>query len=245
MQTMPTNTSVPQPFPRYGVAGVIPPHFPNSSGADYTGLYAFIPETGGLLGVYTNWYDATATAGQVPAVFVATQAAAQEGKFSTLMQIGVNRESPQGHVSTVDWGNPAEVEKLRQTAVAIVQRFRPTYLGIGGEMNRLWESDKAAWDGFISAWPTLYDTVKAASPETKVFTVFQLETLKGKAFLDGRSATRQPEWELLKAFGERLDVVAFTTYPFFDYGSPTEVPDDYYREITRYTSRPIAFTEIG
>ena len=50
---------------------------------------------------------------------------------------------------------------------------------------------------------------------------------------------------MLDRFGDRLDVAAFTTYPFLDYASPADIPEDYYAEIATHTPRPITFTEIG
>lgn len=68
---------------------------------------------------------------------------------------------------------------------------------------------------------------------------------KGKAYLMGGSGTRQPEWSLLDRFAGRMDLAAFTTYPFLDAALPADLPDDYYSEIATHTSEPIAFTEIG
>jgi hypothetical protein len=86
--------------------------------------------------------------------------------------------------------------------------------------------------------------VKAASPETKVFTAFQLEELRGEAFLTGRQW--EERWELIAAFGDRLDLVGFTSYPFFDYEDPADIPSDYYSVLAEHAGgRPIAFTELG
>jgi hypothetical protein len=54
------------PAAALGVAGLVPPHFPNASEADWKTLFASLVETGPLLGVYTNWADSEATKGQPP-----------------------------------------------------------------------------------------------------------------------------------------------------------------------------------
>lgn len=78
----------------------------------------------------------------------------------------------------------------------------------------------------------VYTAVKQASPDTKVFTIFQFEYMK-----------KNNEWQLLSQF--KTDIAAFTTYPFILYSSVSDIPSDYYAEIALHTSKPIAFTEIG
>ena len=41
------------------------------------------------------------------------------------------------------------------------------------------------------------------------------------------------------------DMVGFTTYPDLIYKSPDDMPEEYYSVITEYTSKPLAYTEIG
>jgi hypothetical protein len=113
------------------------------------------------------------------------------------------------------------------------------------EINRLYDHDTQDFLAFTTAYAEIYDAVKIVSSHTKVFTIFQLETLRGAGYLTGTSEGRQPHWELLDLFGERLDLAVFTTYPFFDYTAPEDIPDDYYLTITEYTALPIGFTEIG
>ena len=42
-----------------------------------------------------------------------------------------------------------------------------------------------------------------------------------------------------------FDIAVFTTYPCLIFTDPSEIPADYYTEITEYTSKPVAFTEMG
>jgi hypothetical protein len=51
------------------------------------------------------------------------------------------------------------------------------------------------------------------------------------------------QWFLLEKF--KTDICAFTTYPCLIFKDPSEIPRDYYTEISNYTTKPIAFTEIG
>lgn len=229
-----------------GVAGLIPRNFPNPSDADWLNLYETLRETGELLGVYTNWTDSPETAGEVPVVVHTAFGLAPRYGFTPLVGLGFYRETPDGGLApTISWDDPNDAGKFKQTAVAIAQQYQPEYLALGGEVNRYHEHDPVGFDKFVTVYAEAYDAIKANSPQTLVFPVFQLEMAKGDAYPAGGSEARQPQWELLARFGERLNLAAFTTYPFLDHGSPADLPEDYYAEIATHTSRPIAFTEIG
>jgi hypothetical protein len=227
-----------------GVAGLIPRNFPNPSAGDWLNLYETLPETGELLGVYTNWADSPETAGEIPEVVSTVFGFAQRYGFTPLVALGFHRDVPEGGLEpTLSWTNPDDRGQFRQVAVAIARQYRPKHLALGVEVNRYYEYDPAGFDDFVAAYAETYDAIKAVSPQTLVFPIFQLEITKGGGYLTGQA--HQPQWDLLDRFGERLDLAAFTTYPFFDYPSPADLPEDYYAEIAAHTTRPLAFTEIG
>jgi len=239
-------TSPPDCALQLGVAGLIPPNFPDSSAEDWTGMYESLHETGPLLGVYTNWSDSTDKAGQVPGVISTAFGLAPTYGFTPFVALGLARDVAEGGVeSTVAWDDPTQRGLAEQAAVAVARQFEPAFIGLGVEVNSLYESDPAAFDGYVAAYAEMYDAIKATSPATLVFPIFQLEAMKGAGYLTGRSAGRQPQWALLDRFAGRMDLAAFTTYPFFDFPSPAGMPDDYYAEIATHTSAPMAFTEIG
>ena len=229
-----------------GVAGIIPRNFPNSSADDWLNLYDTLAETGELLGVYTNWTDSPETAGEIPQVVSTAFGLALRYGFTPLVTLGFYRDAPGGGVEpTLSWTNSDDRDKFKQVAVTIAQQYQPRHLALGGEVNRYYEHDPAGFDDFVAAYAETYDAIKAVSPQTLVFPIFQLEMTKGGGYLMGRSQERQPQWELLDRFGERLDLAAFTTYPFLDYAAPADLPEDYYAEIAAHTARLLAFTEIG
>lgn len=229
-----------------GVAGLIPRNFPNSSADDWLNLYETLPETGELLGVYTNWADSSETAGQIPGVVSTQFGLAPRYNFTPLVALGFHRDVPGGGLEpTLSWADPIARGQFKQAAVSIAEQYQPAHLALGVEVNRFYEYDPAAFNDFVSAYAGIYDAIKAVSPHTLVFPIFQLEMTKGGGYLLGGSEEREPQWELLDRFGERLDLAAFTTYPFFDYPSPADLPADYYAEIGTHTPRPLAFTEIG
>ena len=131
-------------------------------------------------------------------------------------------------------------------AVDFAQKFKPEYLGLGIEINILAEASPALFDEYASFFSEVYDAIKQVSPGTKIFTVFQLERMKGLqgGLFGGRSDPSLAQWDLLKKF-QKADLIAFTTYPGLIHKSPQEIPEDYYDEIAAQTKKPTAFTEIG
>jgi len=123
-------------------------------------------------------------------------------------------------------------------AAAFAREFKPPYLGLGIEVNLLHEKAPADFDAFVALFGEVYDAVKAESPETKVFTVFQLERMKGLGggLFGGENDPAAAQWALLDRF-PKLDLVAFTTYPGLIYKSPADIPADYYSDIRGHTHR--------
>lgn len=226
------------------MAGLIPPHFPSASAADYEALYTSLSGTGGAVGVYTAWADAGKD-GAAPAVVAASAAAAAKYRFGpVVVALGVAKDSPGGVSSTVDWSGQQR-DRFISAVTTVAREQKPEFLALGVESNRLWMSDPAAFDGFVKGYADAYDSIKKVSPSTKVFTIFQLELMRGTAFLMTGKQSTPPQWDLLAKFSGRLDLVGYTTYPFLAYGGPADIPDDYYSDAARRSPAPVAFTEIG
>lgn len=129
---------------------------------------------------------------------------------------------------------------------AYAEKHKPDYLGVGLEVNVMAEKSPAEFEEFVQLYGDTYDAVKAVSPETKVFTVFQLERMKGLqgGLFGGPDEPGATQWQLLERFSQS-DLYAFTTYPGLIYRDPSELSPDYYTDILAHTGKPVAFTEIG
>jgi hypothetical protein len=128
-----------------------------------------------------------------------------------------------------------------QSALDFVVKYQPAYFGMGVEINVLAQKNPGAFEEFVPFYNEVYDAIKAVSPGTKVFTVYQLEKIKGLTMWELDESA--PDWEMIDLFD--ADIVAFTTYPGLFYRDVSDIPDDHYTEIKNHTSKPIAFTEIG
>lgn len=137
-------------------------------------------------------------------------------------------------------------QSYKNSAVAFAEKYKPKYMGFGIEVNILYEKSPQDFENFVSFYSEVYDAVKSKSPNTKIFTVFQLEKMKGLSggLFGGTNDPNNAQWSLLESF-PKSDIVAFTTYPGLIYKNPSEIQQDYYAEIKSHTTKPLAFTEIG
>ena len=128
---------------------------------------------------------------------------------------------------------------------AFVKQYRPAYLGVGIEVNILYQKNSTSFQEFVQLYGQVYDEVKAASPGTAVFTIFQLEMMNGLdgGLYGGVNDPNSTEWQLLSLF--KTDVAAFTTYPGLIYQDPSDIPADYYGSLSSHVNESVGFTEIG
>ncbi len=127
------------------------------------------------------------------------------------------------------------------STIEFVKEFKPKYFGMGVEINIFAEKNPDAFKEFVPFYNNVYDAIKEVSPDTKVFTVFQLEKMKGLKMWEIEES--EPHWEMIDRF--KTDIVAFTTYPGIFYKDVSDIPENHYTEIKTHTTKPIAFTEIG
>lgn len=199
------------------------------------GITSFFQEAATLGGVVTWGGSWDAVADENGAPHVVAQLAPQYG----LEPVIITDIGPDA------FGNATRREARKQAAVAFAERYTPRFMGIGNEINLYHEDDPALFQERAAYYNDVYRAVKAASPETTVFTVFQYERLQGMhGGLFGGENTETADWQLLDAVAP-FDMVAFTTYPGLVYRDPDDIPAAYYTTITAYTDRPFGFTELG
>lgn len=137
-------------------------------------------------------------------------------------------------------------EEYKNNIVHFADKEKPKYLGLGNEMNYLYEQKPESYQKFASFFNETYDAVKKVSPDTKVFVTFQLEHMKGLrgGLFGGKNDTTKTDWAALDDFA-KADLFSFTTYPGIIYDNPTDIPANYYSEIQTHTKKKIAFSEVG
>jgi hypothetical protein len=140
-----------------------------------------------------------------------------------------------------------QADEYVRLAREFVEREQPEYFGIGIEINILYEEMPAEFDKLVALFDRAATAIKEVSPDTQVYTTFQLERMYGLngGLWGGTDDPSKATWDLIGLF-PRADLFAFTTYPTLNYRSPADVPDTYYTDILAHVGgKPVAFTEIG
>jgi len=132
----------------------------------------------------------------------------------------------------------------KESTIEFIEKYNPEYFVMGIETDIMYEKSPEDYEEFVIFYNEMYDEIKKVSPDTKVFTVFQLEKMKGcELWVEKSCNSSNSHWDLIDDFKE--DIVAFSTYPCLVYKDPSDIPEDHYSEITDHVSKPIAFTENG
>jgi len=207
--------------------------------SDFTDFFSKTKQAGSIVSWAGDWNELS---GQSGGPKVVTELSSTYG-YTPLVEAQFFTQSDGKLVRPL---NDSVKKAYKESAAAFAGKYKPKYLVFGIEVNILYEKSPDDFENFARFYDEVYDAVKAASPETKVFTTFQLEKMKGMGggLFGGTNDPSSAEWQLLDRF-PKSDIVAFTTYPDLVYKAPDEIPEDYYAEIRSHTSKPIAFTEIG
>ncbi|MDP9238115.1 MAG: hypothetical protein M3P30_12100 [Chloroflexota bacterium] len=136
--------------------------------------------------------------------------------------------------------------RVRQAFVSyaryVALNYKPSYLALGVEMNLYYNKNKDDLANFESLYAEAYDRVKEISPDTQITVTFQYEDLRGVLPTEDKHFA---DWQLLKAFEPKLDVAAISTYPSFVFASAAAIPQNYYSQLSAFTSHPIVIAEMG
>ncbi len=138
------------------------------------------------------------------------------------------------------------VSNAQTELVTFAEKNKPAYIGIGIEVNLLYDKNKSEFEKFVSMFAKDVKAIKQVSPDTKVFTIFQYEQLQGLkgGLFGGKNDTKKANWKLLDKF-PAADLIGITTYPTLIYKTPANMPSNYYAALYKHTKKPIFFTEIG
>jgi hypothetical protein len=141
-----------------------------------------------------------------------------------------------------NFGDPQVREAFVSYAKYVALNYKPDYLALGVEVNLYYRRDEDDFENFKSLYAEAYAAVKDASPGTQITATFQYEDLQGilptqdKHFAD---------WQLLKAFDPLMDFVAISTHPSLAFPLERSIPDNYYSQLSGFTSLPIAIAEMS
>lgn len=225
---------------RTGVSGLIPANYPNPSDSDWQNLFDSLPEYGEYLGMHVSWNEEPDTDGIPATVNLAYDIT--EGQ-QVQPYVGIGFEPDQLSQEEADSYFEEHGQDFLQACVAIAEKHQPSLMLIGVELNRYYEKSESGFNDFIALYPDIYNAIKEVSAGTQVGSNFQMDYMRGAA--TRTNIPHEPHWEILDRFEPGMDVVSFTAYPFFDYDHPDDIPENYFTQITEYTSQPVMITETG
>ncbi|MBC7090871.1 MAG: glycosyl hydrolase 53 family protein [Nitrososphaeria archaeon] len=130
--------------------------------------------------------------------------------------------------------NPEFRSRWVKEAKDIALEFKPDYFSLGNEVNDYFYFHPQDFSSFLNLFDEAKREIKSVSPDTKVFVTLSYNHL-----------IENSQWNMVEELDSHVDLIGLTTYPWKHYKSPEEIPADYYSRIKKYTTKPIAFTEIG
>jgi hypothetical protein len=195
---------------------------PKNFSAD--GLTDFFNHAKSLHGKVTwagDWSELN-VAGKGPALLINN---AIKYNYQPIVQVTAFKDASQSKVVPIRELTDTQIQAYVESAQEFVSANKPTYFGIGIEVNRIYESSPAEYQKFVGLFNSTSDAIHYASPSTRVFTSFQLERLKGLrgGLYGGVNDSSSDDWSLLQDFG-KADLIAFTTYPSIIYKQPGDIP---------------------
>jgi len=228
----------------------IPKGFSGPGTGDWVGMFPLIPQVAEIVTAQNEWRDSKEKSGEMPEILQLIQMQSktynytpQFGIMFTQGEDKVILDTPNNPIN--GWSNEDGKKLYEKTALNICKTYNAKYLALGIEVNTYFVNfGEEKFDEFVAAYKEMYDNLKSQCPNTKIFVTFQLEKMKGigaKTF--GKKIA--PQWNLINKFGNKLDLIAFTSYPEVEYKSPNDMPSDYYSEISKHTNKTIAITELG
>ena len=165
------------------------------------------------------------------------------GKVSEVGYLSTPEDMPDATLS-----DPAWRRLYKDSALALVVKARPRYISIGNEVNFWYHQfgtspeDPNGFQHYVTLYEELYDEIKAISPETVVFCVFERERVRDNVVAD---------MSVIELFDpSKLDLLALTSYPFAMPGvmRPDDIADDYYSSVLDHfdvDGATLNFTELG
>jgi hypothetical protein len=227
-------------------------HTSGSTDQDWIDHYSGHAPWGRIIAFHGNWRDGLASSGQVPELAIAAVAAADEYGFTPVIGLGWTGGDGEPDLTSESapeensWANQETRGEFLSMVTALAREDRPPYLFLGNETNAYYRTHSAEdWELWLSEYDACYDSIKAVSANTVVFTTFHYEMLQGAGRHNGW--TFPADWRPVDDFvgAVRADALGFTSYPYFEYDTPGDIPEDYYDEIGRHWNGPVIFTEIG
>lgn len=122
----------------------------------------------------------------------------------------------------------------------MIQYVQPDYLIIGIEVNLLLRNNPKQWDAYVELHSYVYSKIKEIYPHLPVgVSVFSVPYCPEWSNEDNL----QVQLDGLKDINPYIDFLAYSVHPFMSGLLAESFPDDYFKRLFSYTTKPIAISE--
>ena len=163
--------------------------------------------------------------------------------FTLDLTDGLSRaeEAPQLRALGRSLAEPVVQQLARDYALAVAQLLQPELLGLAAETNLIrLAAPSPVYDAVVATANAMAQDLTSGGFATTLFVSVQVETAWG---LLPSGPFRGIDQDLQDfPFAEALGL---SSYPYFAYASPDDIPADYYQRLALATSLPVLVTEGG
>ncbi len=151
-------------------------------------------------------------------------------------------EAPQLRALGRSLTEPTVQRACRDYMVAVVRRLTPEFVGLAAETNLIRAAAPAAlYQAVVRTANDTADAIRAAGAAMPLLISVQVETAWGVLGGNGSYVgidTDRTDFPF-------IDMLGLSSYPYFAYARPEDIPDDYYSRVLLGTGLPCMATEGG
>lgn len=218
-----TKTQTQKPY-KLCISGYYPANYPDYTSSDIQNYFDDVNISSLIYGIHTNYESLQ---------LITLSTAYLDSDISINLVIGTKDNIWKGK----------ENEIVNKLSIEIDKHNQIRYVGIGNEINNSFKQNMQTYLDFLNTYKKIYTQLKAKYPTLKIYTVFQYELLLGKGYLTGKM-TNKSQVSMINDFKDYSDLIGLTTYPFFDYKNPKDIPSTYFQPLEKY-KKNIFITETG
>lgn len=151
-------------------------------------------------------------------------------------------ESPQLRALGRSLAEPAVQQAYRSYVLAVERRLRPEYLGLAAETNLIRVAAPAPlYAAVVRAANDAAADLRAAGAQSILLASVQVETAWGRLVPGGAYAGVEQDF----ADFPFATMLGLSSYPYFGYAQPEDIPANYYQRLLNGRSLPVMIVEGG
>ncbi len=151
------------------------------------------------------------------------------------------KEAPQLRAAGRSLTEPAVQRLYRDWILAFVRRYRPEYVGLAAETNLIRvAAPRPVYDALVTVVNAAAADLAALPSPPRRFISIQVEVGWGKL-------VNTPYQGIETDFADFpfIDLLGLSSYPYFGWSDPAQMPDDYYSRLLGGRSMPVMVVEGG